>query len=145
MYRRLYYILLLLCFSGVSLKGQNNMPIGKWKAWTSMNSPKMSTWRQGTFFTITKGGLFSFSESTGEIRTFTTVDGLSGLNTSSIFYDELHDKVIIGYEDGTLNYFTTPDAISVVSDIRRSQLFGNKRINDIVSFGNFIFISNAIF
>ena len=143
MYRRLYYILLLLCFSGVSLKGQNNMPVGNWKAWTSMNSPKMSTWRQGTFFTITKGGLFSFSESTGEIRTFTTVDGLSGLNTSSIFYDELHDKVIIGYEDGTLNYFTTPDAISVVSDIRRSQLFGNKRINDIVSFGNFIFIATG--
>lgn len=142
--RRLFFTFCLLIYSaGLQVVAQNNVPLGKWKAWTSMNSPKMTTWKQGTFYTITAGGLFSFTESSGEVNTYTTIDGFSGLNASCIFTDDLHDKVIIGYEDGSLNYFTTPDAIEVISDIRRSQLFGNKRINHIVSSGNFIYIATG--
>jgi len=139
---RLIFISLPILISA-DVWGQNNIPVGQWKAWTSHNSTKMSTWRSGVFYTLSEGGMFAYSQESGEFRTYTTVEGLSGLDASCIYYDDVHDIIVIGYENGSVNYFKTPDQIELIMDIRRTQLFGNKRINSIAAHGRFLYLATG--
>lgn len=131
------WMLLSICF------GQNAMPLGAWKSYTSYGSCIQTTWRDGMYYTLTKGGIFSYEPEEQVIKTYSTVDGFSGLNGSLIQYDSIHDQIVVGYEDGMINFFQTPDKIEVMSDIFRTQLYGNKRINGISFSGNFLFIATG--
>lgn len=125
------------------LWAQNNIPVGAWKAWVSQKSCIQTTWRDGMYYTLTSGGIFSYNSEDQEIKTYSTVDGFSGLNGSTLFYDSIHDYVIIGYEDGMINYFRTPDKIEIISDIYRTQLYGNKKIYQFITHGKYLYIATG--
>ncbi|NBV13429.1 MAG: hypothetical protein EBS07_05075 [Sphingobacteriia bacterium] len=131
-------------FFSLLLMAQNSSPIGKWKAYVSHNSCKEIAYKGGVYYVITSGGLFTYDEQEQSIQTFSTPEGLSDLNSTTIFHDSLHNLIVIGYEDGTINYFQDPSQeISVITDISRTQLFGNKRINQIISNTQYLYIATG--
>lgn len=122
---------------------QNTVPLGQWKSWSSYKSCIQTTWRDGMYYTLTTGGVFSFDPEELEVKTYSTVDGLTGLNGTMIQHDSIHDQVVVGYEDGMINFFQTPDKVEVMSDIFRTQLYGNKKINGISYSGSYLYIATG--
>ena len=143
------YTLLLACFllqfrlSTSPLQAQNTVALGQWKSWTAYSNCRQTTWRDGMYYTLTTGGIFSYEPEEQEIRTYSTVDGFTGLNGTLLEYDSLHDYVVVGYEDGMINFFRTPTQVEVMNDVFRTQLYGNKRINAISFHGDHLYIATG--
>ncbi|GAB4402290.1 MAG: two-component regulator propeller domain-containing protein [Bacteroidia bacterium] len=109
---------------------EQTLPLGTWRSYLNHSLTVGTVEKDGIVYTITTGGMFSYEAATGEVRTYSTVDGLSGINPSSIYYAHLTGRIYIGYNDGQIDYFTDPAAgIFSYTDIRRNTFFTDKRIN----------------
>ena len=92
----------------------------------------------------TSGGVFSYAPETGSIQSFTVVDGLASVATSSITADPSRAQVWVGYSDGTLNSIgEDTGVIQTFRDIQRADQFSDRGINEIVVHGDSLFIATA--
>ena len=95
-------------------------------------------------YAASENAIFTYDIQTGEIETFSTVDGLAGEAITSIGYSEGNDMLIIGYEDGLLQLVDMNEAkIRTFVDIveKHSIQANKKRINHIRMEGNLAYIS----
>lgn len=108
--------------------GQKNQP---WKGYFSYNDIKDISQSPSQFFAASENALFSISNTTNEIKTTNTVDGLSGQTISTIYHSPTFNKTLIGYENGLLIVVNEADGkIKKVVDIINKQLPPNlKKIN----------------
>lgn len=124
-----------------NLFAQRIAQIDNWTAYVSHTNVQEITQQGDEVYAITEGGMFSFHVSTGEIRTFSTIDGLSAIDPTTIYHDEVSDQVFIGFGDGMINYFSNPDQLNYITDINRTELFTTKGINKFASMGDMLYIA----
>ena len=123
------------------LQGQRIAPVGGWTAYPSHNTPKQLVKIGNTFLAITKGGLFSYDLTTKQTKSYTTVEGMSQVDPTSLYHDARSGKVFMGYSDGMIDVFTNPDeGFGYISDIQRSLQYTTKSINKMVSFEELLYI-----
>jgi ligand-binding sensor domain-containing protein len=116
-------------------------PIGGWAAYLSHMTTKEMAMRGDDLFVITTGGMYRYGHFSGEIKQYSTVDGLSGIDPRTIFADSVTGNVFIGYQDGMINYLDRNEKLYYISDIARSELFTTKGINRMVSAGGRLYIA----
>ncbi|RMG27663.1 MAG: hypothetical protein D6730_06740 [Bacteroidetes bacterium] len=133
-------LLLLLC-AALGMQAQHNRRIGDWRAYLSHRKALTSVEKNGVVYTITTGGMFSWQDAGEEIRTFSTVEGLSGINATSMHLDKATGLIFIGYADGMIDYFSDPAEISQLGDIRRNTFFTQKRIFQFDSDGEQLYVA----
>jgi hypothetical protein len=104
-------------------------PVYGWHAYVSQQYILEMTSVGDTVYAITEGGMFSYRLLTGEVREFTTVDGLSSIDPTTVVGDDSSHRVFIGYQDGTINYIDREGKLHFISDIARNEQFTSKRIN----------------
>ncbi len=136
---RIFVSLVISLSLGVSLHAQVNLRPGDWQAFLNHRSTIQSVSHVGMVYTISSGGLFSYNPSNEEVQTYSTVEGLSDINPTTIYQDPINQVVYIGFQDGTLNFFEDPRDISVISDISRNNSFVAKAINGFDSDENFLY------
>jgi len=109
---------------------------GAWTDYLSYRSA-IAVVHQGTqVFTATDQGVFEYDENGGGIRTYSKVNGLSDFDLSAIGWSEAAGGLLIGYASGNLDVLVD-GSVSNYADIKRSaSVFGSKRINDFVSWGD---------
>ncbi|MEM0999744.1 MAG: two-component regulator propeller domain-containing protein [Bacteroidota bacterium] len=141
-------LLLLLAFTAVllggnSLPAQTGLiaPIDGWSAYVSHRNALEITKRNSIVYTITAGGLFAYDTENSTIKEFSTIEGLSDINPNTIFLDESSNLIFLGFTDGTINYLDEQENIFYISDIERTELFTNKKINRFASEGNLLYIA----
>jgi ligand-binding sensor domain-containing protein len=116
-------------------------PIDGWTAYVSHRNTVEITKRNSVIYTITQGGLFSYGINNNEIHQFSTVEGLSGLNPTTVYHDVSSGIVFLGFANGTINYLDEQENIFYISDIERSELFTNKQINRFASRDNLLYVA----
>jgi hypothetical protein len=94
--RFLSVLLLLVIQMGFS---QNNF---LWQGYFSYNEIKDISSSATAVFAASENALFSKNTIDNQIKTTTTVDGLSGQTISSIYYSTSSKKTLVGYENGLL-------------------------------------------
>ncbi len=134
-------LILAISFGYNSLYGQQNVRIGEWQSYLSHNRGVQSVKRDNFIYTITGGGMIEYDEISSETRTFSTIEGLSGITPTTIYYEESSDLIFLGYPDGMINYFSDPEEIRFISDIERNDFYTQKQINQFVSSGDRLFIA----
>ncbi|MCK0130389.1 hypothetical protein MWU59_02640 [Flavobacteriaceae bacterium F08102] len=92
-------------------------------------------------YAIVDNAVFMYNTTTKEIEKRSSIHGLTGETTSSIFYSRIFEKLIIGYESGLLEVLDTRGKITVNTDIKRLTITGAKSINHITEYGNKLLIS----
>lgn len=133
---------MLMVLSGTFLHAQRIAPVGTWTPYLSHNKTKEIVRQGDRLFVMTEGGLYWYDINTGEKKTYSPVDGLSGVNPSAFYLDTISGTFFLGYEDGMINYFTDPDeGIKLLTEIRRTDLYTTKRINNFISDGNKLYIA----
>ena len=131
----------LLLLLPSSIFSQKNLRIGEWNAYLSHRIALKSVERNGVIYSLSpRGGMFSFDMETREIRTFSTIEGMSGINPTTIYYAPDTDVIFIGYEDGMVDYLSPDEKFGYFTDIERNTFYTRKSINSFASEGNRLYI-----
>ena len=114
-----------------------------WEDFYSYNNVKDFIKTENVIYAITDNAIFTYNISTTEITKISSVNGLSGENTSSLHYSENFDKIIIGYDTGLLEIIDNKNNISIAKDIVNFNYSGNKKINNITEYNNKLYLSTS--
>ncbi|GAA3600262.1 ABC transporter substrate-binding protein [Flavivirga amylovorans] len=115
-----------------------------WQGHFSYNSIKDITQGNNKIYAASENAIFSLDIQTNEIEELTTVNGLSGETISTIYYSEVYELLVVGYENGLIEvaFDNDDDILSVVDIIDKVTIPAtNKRINHINAYQNVIYIS----
>jgi len=93
-----------------------------------------------TVFTAFKNGIFVYNSDTEEEELLTDVNGLSDIDVSTIYYDEVEGAILVGYENGNIDKITS-DNIYNIPAIKLAQIPNSKRINRFQRSGDFIYVA----
>ncbi|MDX1627382.1 MAG: T9SS type A sorting domain-containing protein [Fulvivirga sp.] len=119
---------------------QNNIPIGTWR--THYSYHKLSHLLQvgDEIYASGERGLFIFNQEDNSITKVTKVDGLQGGMITAMAYNALANKIIIAYASGNIDLIKDRE-ITNLDITANAQVQGSKKINHIVSFNQYAFIS----
>ena len=93
-----------------------------------------------TVFTAFKNGIFVYNSDTEEEELLTDINGLSDIDVSAIYYDEVEGAVLVGYENGNIDKITS-DNIYNIPAIKLAQIPNSKRINRFERSGDYIYVA----
>lgn len=95
-------------------------------------------------YAAAQNAVFEYDVLTEELKTITTVEGLSGEQITTIAYSEIYQYLLIGYETGLIEVYSETDnsLLSVVDIIEKENITPvNKRINHFYEHEGLIYIS----
>ncbi|MBX7242775.1 MAG: hypothetical protein K1X92_13615 [Bacteroidia bacterium] len=141
-FKRIALISVILLFMPFFSSGQTqNIRVGEWQAYTGHFQCVRSASDGGSIFTITQGGMFSYEISSKELRSFSTVNQMSDIRPGTIYYNSPTQQYFLGYDDGTLDYFSDPEQITAITDIERSVFYTQKKIYDITGDDEYLYVA----
>lgn len=115
-----------------------------WEGHFSYNKIKDVVKGTNTIYAAAENAVFRVDIETGDISEITTVNGLSGELISTIFYSDLYELLVIGYENGLIEVvFDNDNEVLTVVDIIDKPTIpaNNKRINHFYENENTLYIS----
>ena len=98
----------------------------------------------GKIYAAAQNAVFEYDTATQELNTITTVEGLSGEQITTIYYSDIFQNLIIGYETGLIEiYFETDESVLSIVDILEKDNITpiNKRINHFYEYEDLVYIS----
>ncbi len=98
----------------------------------------------GKIYAASENAIFTYDVVSEEIDTISTINGLSGESISTIYYSEINELLLIGYENGLIEIvFDNSDDVLTVIDILDKPTIPptNKKINHFNEFGEVVYIS----
>ena len=95
-------------------------------------------------FAAAQNAIFEYDVVTQEMKTITTVEGLSGQEISTIYYSQLFQYLIIGYNTGLIEIYSETDesVLTVVDILEKDNITpANKRINHFFEYEGLVYVS----
>ena len=116
-----------------------------WEGYFSYNEVRDLSESENRLFAACETALFSKNRSTNEIKTFNTVDGLSGETISTIYHSQASNRTFVGHDNGLLIMINeATEEITLLVGIR-DQAGGippnKKKINNIYEYNSKLYIS----
>lgn len=116
-----------------------------WEGYFSYNEVRDLSESENRLFAACETALFSKNRSTNEIKTFNTVDGLSGETISTIYHSQVSNRTFVGHDNGLLIMINeATEEITLLVGIR-DQAGGippnKKKINHIYEHNSKLYIS----
>lgn len=132
--------LILLIYNIIFLNAQTDYS-DKWEDMFSYNNVADFTHTDTHIFALTDNAFFIYDKLANETEKISSVNGLSGETTSAFYYNEVLDRVVIGYENGLVEIIDENRSIRIKPDILNFDITGSKSINDICANGSTLFLS----
>ena len=116
-----------------------------WEGYFSYNEVRDLSESENRLFAACETALFSKNRSTNEIKTFNTVDGLSGETISTIYHSQASNRTFVGHDNGLVIMINeATEEITLLVGIR-DQAGGippnKKKINHIYEYDSILYIS----
>ncbi|WP_282123289.1 type IX secretion system anionic LPS delivery protein PorZ [Algibacter mikhailovii] len=140
MIKRLFVILFYLC----PLVHFSQDFSALWQGHFSYNHIKDISQGNGKIYAAADNAVFSLNTHTNVIEETNTVNGLSGELISAIFYSDIYELLVIGYENGLIEIvFDNNDRVLTFVDILDKPTIDptNKRISHFNSYQNVVYVS----
>lgn len=134
------FLFVLLFFGFASSFAQTDFST-KWEDHFSYNNVRSFLIRNNSIYALTENAVFIYNIDTEETQKISSVNGLSGENTSAIYFDEDSERLIIGYETGLVEVLENDGTVRVSADIVNFNQSGDKRINHISASGDILYLS----
>lgn len=139
-----YFLLLLLAFSFIQLSAQGQsrrLALGQWREHIPFNKAISVTDGPGKVFCAVKVGMFSYSREDGEINLYSRLNGLSDYEITAVRSDPSTGVLLIAYQTSNIDLLFPDNTIINLSDIKRKNIVGGKRINHILFINNKAYLS----
>jgi hypothetical protein len=133
------FSLYVLFFSGI-FSAQTDYS-DSWEDFYSYNNVKQLVKIDEVIYALAENAVFTYNTTTEEINKLSSVHGLSGETTSSMYYNKSFQRLFIGYENGLLEVVDNDGSITISSDIVNFNQSGRKSINHIKEHNNKLYLS----
>ena len=137
---RLFLAVSILFFHHITAAQQ---PIGSWREYLPYASATQVTQADGKIIAATPYSFFSYDPSSNTIERFSRITGLSETGISRIHYDDVNEKLVVAYDNSTIDIIYRND-ITAIRDITRDNIAGDKTIYDIYSLGHDYYLSTGL-
>jgi hypothetical protein len=137
-----FWVLLVLTGFYNLITGQNFSAL--WQSHYSYNNVVDVVSAEGTIYAAAQNAVFKYDPISDEVKTITTVEGLSGEQITTIYYSNEFDYLLIGYETGLIELYSISEesVFSVVDILEKDNITPvNKRINHFYENEGLIYIS----
>lgn len=130
---RICILLLGVLFLDSGIHAQNPfMQIGEWRIHLPYNTGIYVTQSQNDVYYITPISLLKRNKATGEITTFNTINGLTGVSPNLCAYNNSTNKLLLCYSDGNMDVLDQNDRVTNVNLLLKNpNIIGSKKINHI--------------
>jgi len=135
--------LLLFCLFLQSYAVFSKIPVGEWRTHFSYNSANQVAYGNGKVYVEANNKLYSYSTSTGQLETYSTLTGLSGHKVTCITWCEAEKTLIIVYSDGNIDFLTEKGLINL-ADFKNKSMTADKTVNGIRVDGSMAYLSTGI-
>ena len=132
-------VLLLSLFTGL-IWSQTDFS-GSWEDFYSYNNVKDFIKVDTKIYAVTDNAVFIYDVNTQETEKLSSIQGLSGEATTSIFFSETFQRLVIGHQTGLLEIVDADGKITVNNDIERLNITGRKDIKHITEYNNKLYLS----
>ncbi len=114
--------------------------MGQWKLHVASSEAIDIVLAENTVFTAYKNGLFVLNRDTEEEELLTDINGLSDIDISCLYYDEVSQSVLVGYENGNIDKITSSSIYNIPA-INLAQIPNSKRINRFERVGDYVYVA----
>lgn len=114
-----------------------------WQDFYSYNNVKDFIIIDNDIYAVVDNAIFKYNVLNGEIDKISSVNGLSGETTTSLYYSKMFEKTIVGYETGLLEIIDKHGNITIAKDIVNYNYSGSKQINNITEYQNKLYLSTS--
>ena len=115
-------------------------PIGYWKDYLAYNQTTDVAIADEKIYCVSQGGLFYFNNEDNSINRISKVNGLSENGVEKIKFNTHNNTLIITYENCNIDLFTE-GSVTNISDIKRKEINGVKKINNIYCENNLAYLA----
>jgi hypothetical protein len=116
------------------------IPIGSWRDHLPYSKVIMVAETPTRIYAATPHGLFYKDLTDNSLNRLSKVNGLSDVGVSAIGYNESQKTLVVAYSNANVDLITNDD-VTNISDIKRSNIPGNKTINRIKCDSNFAYLA----
>ena len=117
-----------------------DVPVGYWKDYLAYNEPNKITIANEKIYCVAKEGLFFYNTEDNSINRFSKVDGLSDMNIDNVKYNIENSTLLITYSNCNIDIVKN-GVITNISDVKRKNIIGEKKINSISFNKNLAYLS----
>ena len=130
---------LILLFFPLYMASQD-VSIGNWKNYLSYNSAAHIAEANNKIYCVASGGLFYINKDDYTINRMSKINGLSDLEVKYVAFAQDLDMTIVVYENCNIDLIKNKRVINV-SDIKRKEIAGLKKIYNIAVKENILYLS----
>ncbi|PID69229.1 MAG: hypothetical protein CR989_02770 [Flavobacteriales bacterium] len=114
-----------------------------WLDYFSYNNIKDLLVVENQVYAITDNAVFIYDNATETTKKLSSVNGLSGEETSAILYSSATENLVIGYASGLMEVINKKGKITIATDIERLTITPEKNINHFFENDNKLYLSTA--
>jgi len=138
---KLKALYLIFWFFSIASTAWAQIPMGTWKYHVSSAKAIDIVTDGQRVFTALENGLYIYNPFTEEGVLKTALNGLSDIEISCLYYDQIDDAVYIGYQNGNIDKWQS-GSITNIPAIKLAQVNASKRINQFVRNGPYVYTAN---
>lgn len=112
-----------------------------WEDFFSYNNVKDFISTDTRIYAVADNAAFIYNIESGEIQKISSVHGLSGKETTSLYFSPSTKRFIIGYQTGLIEIIDENGKITIAKDIERLDITGQKQINDMNEYNGKLYLS----
>lgn len=139
MRKRLHNLLFITLLSGPSLV-LAQVGIGQWRDHLPYKQTIAIAEGPTKVFVASESAIYEHGKDDGLVLRISKVNGLSDIGVSTLGLNSYNNILVVGYKNGNLDVMDK-DAFYNVSDIKRSTIGGNKKINSIYFNAQYAYIA----
>lgn len=119
-----------------------DIPVGTWRTHFSYKDVTQIEANSGETYAVANGKLFSFNQS-GRIRTYTTLDGLNGLEVVNINWSNAVQGLMVSYSDGNIDLIRSGSIVNI-PDFRNKPMTADKTVYSVRMDGGTAYMSTGV-
>ena len=133
--------ILVLFFLISTLCGHAQSRVGEWNTHLNYLEGNFLFSKNNIIYTGTKSQFFTYNQADNSIESFSKLNGLNDTNVTAINLDSDSDVLIIGYENGNIDFITNNQVVNVPFIKNSNNIVGSKKINNIHINQGFAYLS----
>lgn len=133
----IYLLMLLSAFNGFS----QPFEIGHWRDHLPYIHARLLVDAGSKIYCSTDDGFYFYASNENEIVRLSKLNGLSDFGISDISYSQSYHKLVIAYNNTNVDLLSDDLSVINISDIKRKNIPGNKRINNVSVDGRYAYLA----